>query len=411
MRQIFSFSFQIFFVFFLIFTSDSLHAIQEEFNFNGKKQQTKKENINMQNRKKSESVADDLKNENQELREKLQEFKKLEEDLMAQRVYDKAKRRLISMITIGGIVLTIIGIMGIKSIFDYTKNLINKKLQSISTEQINDLIQEEGKKQVSLIVQEQQNELEAILVATAKQQINQIVLTSSPVGRREKLSISSESTQPTIDLTSFITPIRDQGAEGSTVGFAVAAALEYQIDKKLKRQVIISPRYLYYYAKLEGGFDPHSDTGAFVRDAIKVIKIKGAISEENWPYIPGDLKSKPPKDIDTAIHYKISNSYSLSNLDEIKHALQKHGPVVAGISLFSGSFSNKDVSKTGVLPDPSSDDEIRGGHAICIVGYDDDKKLIKFKNSWGSQWGDNGFGYLSYNYVNKFLTDAWTFTM
>ena len=101
MRQIFSFSFQIFFVFFLIFTSDSLHAIQEEFNFNGKKQQTKKENINMQNRKKSESVADDLKNENQELREKLQEYKKLEEDLMAQRVYDKAKRRLISMITTG----------------------------------------------------------------------------------------------------------------------------------------------------------------------------------------------------------------------------------------------------------------------------------------------------------------------
>ena len=51
-----------------------------------------------------------------------------------------------------------------------------------------------------------------------------------------------------------------------------------------------------------------------------------------------------------------------------------------------------------------------GGQAICIVGYDDDKKMIKFKNSWGPQWGDSGYGYISYSYVEKFLSDGWTFT-
>jgi C1A family cysteine protease len=48
-----------------------------------------------------------------------------------------------------------------------------------------------------------------------------------------------------------------------------------------------------------------------------------------------------------------------------------------------------------------------GGHAICFVGYDSKKKLIKFKNSWGTNWGDNGYGYLPYNYINDFCWDAW----
>jgi C1A family cysteine protease len=58
---------------------------------------------------------------------------------------------------------------------------------------------------------------------------------------------------------------------------------------------------------------------------------------------------------------------------------------------------------------PSPGEQAMGATAICIVGYDDDKKLIKFKNSWGTKWGDKGYGYLSYNYVDKFLTDAWIF--
>jgi hypothetical protein len=44
----------------------------------------------------------------------------------------------------------------------------------------------------------------------------------------------------------------------------------------------------------------------------------------------------------------------------------------------------------------------------CAVGYDDNKKLVKFKNSWGKGWGDNGYGYIPYSYINDFLWDAWT---
>jgi C1A family cysteine protease len=62
---------------------------------------------------------------------------------------------------------------------------------------------------------------------------------------------------------------------------------------------------------------------------------------------------------------------------------------------------------SGVIPDPSSKDTIIGGHAVCIVGYDDAKKRLKFKNSWSRSWGDAGCAYISYSYAEKNLSEAW----
>jgi len=396
------------FVFFLliILVTFPLYATQELPERKSSRQTTEEANT-MENEKEPLPSVNDLQKENQALREKVQEYKRLEEDLMAQRVYEKAKKKLIAMITFGGIILTLVGIIGFKSIVDYTKKLIASKLESVSEEQINKIVEEEGKKQVLIFVKEQQSELEAILVATAKRQISQINLSSIPVRGEEKPAITVDSNQKILDLTSFMNPIRNQGAEGSTVGFAVASALEYQIHKRLDEQVTISPRFLYYYSKIEAGLDPHADTGAFVRDAIKVLRTKGAVSEESWPYKQGDLDSDPPEEIKTAKRFKISESYQVNSLEEVKNALQKYGPVVGGITLFKSSFKNN----AGILPDPSPGEQIMGAQAICIVGYDDDKKLIKFMNSWGSDWGDKGFGYISYDYLEKYLTDAWVFTI
>ena len=50
-------------------------------------------------------------------------------------------------------------------------------------------------------------------------------------------------------------------------------------------------------------------------------------------------------------------------------------------------------AKTGILPLPAPKEQISGGHAVVVVGYDDKLKRIKFVNSWGTGWGDHGFGY------------------
>jgi C1A family cysteine protease len=65
-------------------------------------------------------------------------------------------------------------------------------------------------------------------------------------------------------------------------------------------------------------------------------------------------------------------------------------------------------AKNGLVPLPNRRESSLGGHAICPVGYDDKKKLVKFKNSWSESWGDDGYGYLPYAYIEKYMMDAWS---
>jgi len=84
-----------------------------------------------------------------------------------------------------------------------------------------------------------------------------------------------------------------------------------------------------------------------------------------------------------------------------------NGPSVAGVGVYE-SWMTPAVDKTGVIPMPKKSEELLGGHAICIVGYDDKKKRFKFKNSWSRSWGDDGYGYLLYTYMTKYGMDCWS---
>ena len=148
------------------------------------------------------------------------------------------------------------------------------------------------------------------------------------------------------------------------------------------------------------------DAGAQLSDAVSVVSQPGAIAEDAWPYHEGQFKDHSPSDVEKAKHYRASTTRRLNNLAEIRAALAK-GPVVIGIAVYL-SFQSNTVTKTGVVPMPAPDEFLLGGHALCIVGYDDQKKRVKFENSWGPEWGDHGYGYLSYEYVAKYLsTDNW----
>ncbi len=62
------------------------------------------------------------------------------------------------------------------------------------------------------------------------------------------------------------------------------------------------------------------------------------------------------------------------------------------------------------MPNTRREDYL-GGHAVLAMGYDDEKKLIKFRNSWGSAWGDKGYFYTPYDFVTEYASDMWTCTV
>jgi C1A family cysteine protease len=206
-----------------------------------------------------------------------------------------------------------------------------------------------------------------------------------------------------VDYTQKMSPIRDQGEEGTCVGFAVASGMkEYQEFLDYKKLVELSPRFVYSEAmKIDGvpGLE-----GTTIRAGMKVLERIGVCQEKLWPYSPHQ-KDKPKVGAKAnARKFRILAYARILNLNELRMALLSKGPVVLGIEVFKGMLK----TKTGMVPLPKKNETSLGGHAICAVGYDDEKRLVKFKNSWSAKWGRQGFGYLPYAYIKRYMMDAWS---
>jgi len=211
-----------------------------------------------------------------------------------------------------------------------------------------------------------------------------------------------------VDYTPNMSPVRNQGTEGTCVAFAsVVGVKEYQDKKEYDRLIRLSPRYLYYLCKKFDG-QPFQD-GTYPRIAMKILTKYGVAEESCWPYKPFQ-KDFPCANADKeAKKYRIKAYARLLSLLEMKRSLAINGPFLAGVKVFKGWFSKR-VIKSGLIPLPARKEQAVGGHAVCILGFDDAKQVFKFKNSWGKSWADKGYGYLSYAYMQKYCVDAWSAT-
>jgi C1A family cysteine protease len=345
-----------------------------------------------------------------QLEEKLRFYEDLHEDVMTQRVLEKARRRMLRWITCGGVLVFAAGFFGFGALKSFTEDLVHKKVDHLATWQVNHTLHAEAKKAVSgLMVHEQK----VIDRTVAQQTVGLIKL--GPIASHGDGGVAQPAPEAplrapaSLDYTAQMQPVRDSGAEGSVDGFAVASALEYQLRVHRHATVRISPRYLYYYARKAGGLDVNSDSGATLANAMTALATKGAVTERAWPYVAGKYAQAPPSGVAFAKHYS-AEGRPLHGPDDIKAALQRSGPVVAGMTLYE-SFQSPRVTATGVIPDPKPDDSVVGGHAICIVGYDDRKRLFKFENSWGPHWGDHGYGFVSYGYMDAHGAGAWALSV
>ncbi len=211
-----------------------------------------------------------------------------------------------------------------------------------------------------------------------------------------------------VDLRKRMPPIFDQGNLGSCTANAIAGAFEY--DEGTHVSLYPSRLFIYYNERnKEGTVD--KDAGASLRDGIKTMAKIGACSEDLWPYDISKFTERPPQNcFDDAENHKIKRYSRLSqSLDQFKQCLEKGKPFIFGILVYE-SFNTPETEKTGIIPMPNTEDEqLLGGHAIVCVGYDDTAKYFIFRNSWGTTWGDDGYGYIPYDYLlsKELSSDFW----
>ena len=203
-----------------------------------------------------------------------------------------------------------------------------------------------------------------------------------------------------VDLSKDFPQPGDQGQQGSCVGWATAYALKtYQERVEISWSLEpaahrFSPAYV--YNQINGG----ADNGSLISDALDLVVNQGVATLASTPYDDQDFLTQPDSAArQEAAQYKGKSWKTINGTLEIKDALANRLPVVAGIVVFD-SFSH--------LEGPNSvyntfDGEFLGGHAITIVGYDDDRYGGAFKviNSWSQNWGDQGYFWMPYSAVNE----------
>lgn len=209
--------------------------------------------------------------------------------------------------------------------------------------------------------------------------------------------------------------IFDQGCLGSCTANAISAAIEYCQLKQNCKPFTPSRLFIYYNERnMEGTVN--SDAGAQIRDGIKSMNSIGACSEDTWPYITGKF-AQHPYDIayKEALQHEVLQYRRIDNtrIEDLKACLGiDKCPFVFGIAVYR-SFLSSDVARTGIVPMPSVDERMVGGHALLCVGYDDDTRRFIVRNSWGDKWGNFGYCYIPYDYLtnDNLADDFWIITL
>jgi C1A family cysteine protease len=231
---------------------------------------------------------------------------------------------------------------------------------------------------------------------------------------------------PADDLTDEQSPVVDQGNLGSCTGNADAGAEEFLQLMEIKENIPlneapeiyipgefcpVSRLFIYWNERaIEGTTD--QDSGASISDGMKALTKWGVCRESVWPYDIGAAFTQPTTAaFAEAEKHKLRHAYRINDgdLTHMKTCIYHGFPFVFGITVYE-SFESAQATKTGVIPMPQSSESVLGGHAILAVAYDDSTQLVKFKNSWGTSWGQSGYGFLPYAYISNtdLTSDIWT---
>ncbi len=231
----------------------------------------------------------------------------------------------------------------------------------------------------------------------------------------EPLAMSATTLPRRAILTDYAPTPSHQGRQGSCVGWAASycgrTILHARQTGADPDNVVFSPSYLYNQIALE------NCQGAYMQNAMKTMKQGGVLPLRDYPYddrscsaLPSRAEQQKAADFRTKGYNRLTlpGSYG-TDIDGVKQSLAQGAPVVIGM-MVGGTFMTEMRGRDAWRPTQRDYSQYGySGHAMCLVGYDDNKNGGSFllQNSWGTDWGNGGRAWVTYADFNKFNKEAY----
>lgn len=227
---------------------------------------------------------------------------------------------------------------------------------------------------------------------------------------------SSNNIPSSVSLLQYAPKRMHQGQQGSCVGWASSYAARTILQSRATGQkpdnVAFSPSYLYNQIALRGC------QGAYMNNAMETLHKHGNLPFSKFGYDERSCSRTPTQaQAVEASQFRIKGYNRLSNganeygvdLNGVRQHLAQGAPVVIGM-MVGGSFMHQMVGKNAWRP-TQRDYSGSGfsGHAMCVVGYDDNNQAVQIMNSWGPEWGNNGVAWVGYRDFLHFTKEAYGF--
>jgi C1A family cysteine protease len=218
------------------------------------------------------------------------------------------------------------------------------------------------------------------------------------------------------DLSKWCSPIEDQLHIGSCTANAGVGLIEYFENRAFGKHLDASRLFLYKATRNLLGWT--GDTGAWLRTTMQAMVLFGIPPTKYWEYDVSKFDVEPDAFLYAfASNYQAIQYYRLDQpgisgtklRNRVKHYINYGYPSMFGFTVYNHGNDDGEID----FPEPT--DSVKGGHAVVAVGYDDNRMVgrrkgaLKIRNSWGTGWGQEGYGWLPYAYVDHGLAvDFWS---